>query len=104
MLITTTDSVPGHNVVAVIGYVSGNSVKARNIGSDMLAGLKSLVGGEIHQYAKLMNDTRQVAIDRMIEQATKSGANAIVGMRLVTSEIMQNCSELCAYGTAVVID
>lgn len=104
MLITTTDCVPGHTIVKVIGYVSGNSVKARHIGSDILAGLKTIVGGEVHQYAKLMNDTRQVALDRMVLQATQLGANGIVGMRLVTSEIVQGCSELCAYGTAVVIE
>ena len=68
-----------------------------------MAGLKSIVGGDINQFAALMNDTRQQAIDRMVKQAEAQGANAIIGMRLATSEIMQGCSELCAYGTAVVI-
>lgn len=103
MIIATTDSIPGHTIVQTLGYVSGNSVKARHVGSDIMAGLKSIVGGEISGYTKLMNDTRQVAIDRMVEEAASKGANAIVGMRLATSEVMQGCSELCAYGTAVVI-
>lgn len=76
---------------------------ARHIGSNFMAGLKSIVGGDINQYAALMNDTRQQAIDRMVLQAEAQGANAIIGMRLATSEISQGCSELCAYGTAVVI-
>lgn len=103
MIITTSDSVPGRTIVRTIGYVSGNSVKARHIGSNFMAGLKSIVGGDINQFAALMNDTRQQAIDRMVQQAEAMGANAIIGMRLATSEIMQGCSELCAYGTAVVI-
>lgn len=103
MLITTTDSIPGHEIVQVIGLVTGNSVKARHIGSDILAGLKNITGGEISGYTKLMNDTRQVALNRLTEQATQYGANAIVGMRLATSEVMQGCCELCAYGTAVII-
>ena len=103
MIITTSDNVPGHMIEKTIGYVSGNSVKARHIGSNFMAGLKSIVGGDINQFAALMNDTRQQAIDRMVAQAEAKWENAIVGMRLATSEIMQGCSELCAYGTAVVL-
>ena len=103
MIIKPSDSVPGQTIERTIGYVSGNSVKTRHIGSNFMAGLKSIVGGDINQFAALMNDTRQQAIDRMVKQAEAQGANAIIGMRLATSEIMQGCSELCAYGTAVVI-
>lgn len=103
MIITTSDSVPGCTIVKTLGYVSGNSVKARHIGSNLMAGLKSIVGGDINQFATLMNDTRQQAIDRMVKQAEAMGANGIIGMRLATSEIMEGCSELCAYGTAVII-
>lgn len=104
MIITTSDTVPGYSIVKTIGYVSGNSVKARHVGSTILASLKTIVGGDINQFAKLMNDTRQQAINRMVQEAQIKGANAIVCMRLATSEIAQGCSELCAYGTAVVID
>lgn len=103
MIITTSDTVPGHTIEKTIGYVSGNSVKARHVGSTLLASLKTIVGGDINQFATLMKDTRQQAINRMMEEAQAKGANAIVCMRLATSEIAQGCSELCAYGTAVVI-
>lgn len=103
MIITTTDTIPGATIEQTLGFVSGNNVKARNAAVDMLAGLKTIVGGEIASYTKLMNDTRQVAIDRMVQEAQAMGANAIVGVRLASSEVMQGCCELCAYGTAVVI-
>ncbi len=103
MLITTTDNVPGMRIARTIGFVSGNAVKTRNAISDTFAGIKSIFGGEVGQYTKLMNDTRQLAMSRMMEQATALGANAICGLRFAGSEVMEGCSELCAYGTAVVV-
>ncbi len=102
MLITTTDTIPGQRIETTLGFVSGNAVKARNAISSSIADFKSMFGGEVSQYTKLMNDTRTLAMNRMIAQATAMGANAICGVRFVGSEVMQGCSELCAYGTAVI--
>ncbi len=103
MIVTTTDTVPGRQIVKALGFVSGNAVKTRHVGSHMLAGLKSVFGGEVGQYTELMNSTRQLAMSRMVAQATAMGANAVCGLRFVGTEVMEGCSELCAYGTAVVV-
>ncbi len=104
MIICTTDTVPGQNISRSLGLVTGNAVKARHVGSDIMASLKGLVGGEITQYTKLMNDTRDMALGRLKDNAIAMGANAVVCVRFATSEIGQGVSELCAYGTAVVLD
>ncbi|RKZ24611.1 YbjQ family protein [bacterium] len=101
MIITTTFDVPGRKIVKILGLVRGNTVRARHVGKDILAGLKNLVGGEIVEYTKLMAESREQAIDRMVEEAEKLGADAIVGVRFMTSSVMQNASEILVYGTAV---
>jgi uncharacterized protein YbjQ (UPF0145 family) len=104
MIITTSDHVEGKSIVKTIGLVKGNTIRARHVGEDFMAGLKKIVGGEIGQYTKMMSEAREEAIKRMEEEAKSKGANAIVGMRLATSMIMQNASEVLAYGTAVVLE
>ena len=104
MIITTSDQVEGKTVVKTVGLVKGNTIRARHVGRDIRAGLKSLVGGEITDYTKMMADARDQAIQRMVEDAEKKGANAVVGMRLSTSMIMQNAAEVLAYGTGVVLE
>ena len=104
MLIVTTPNVPGNKIVRVLGLVRGNTIRARHIGRDILAGLRHMVGGEIHEYAKLMGESREQAIDRMMAEAEELGANAIVSTRITTSVIMSGAAEMLAYGTAVVIE
>lgn len=101
MLIVTTDAVKGREIQEVIGYVKGSTIQAKHVGKDIMAGLKTLVGGEIKGYADMMNEARKIAIGRMVEEAEGKGANAIVGFRLQSSAVMQGASEIIAYGTAV---
>lgn len=101
MTVTTTDFIPGRRVVRVLGLVQGSSIRARHVGQDILAALKNLTGGEINEYTKLMAESREQCLDRMREQAAILGADAVVGVRFITTSIMQNASELVAYGTAV---
>ncbi len=101
MLISTTDIVPGKEIVEVIDIARGSTVRARNIGRDIFAGLKNLVGGEISEYTKLMADAREEAIDRMIADAESLNADAIINVRFMTAMVMQGASEILAYGTAV---
>ena len=103
MILVTTFEVPGHEVEKTLGLVRGNSVRARHIGHDIMAGLKNIVGGEIPEYTKMMAQSREEAISRMKEQAEKMGGNAIVGVRFTTSMAMQGAAELLVYGTAVVL-
>lgn len=104
MLVTTTDDAPGHRVVRVLGLVRGNTVRTRNIGADILAGLRNLVGGEVNEYTKMLAQSREQSIDRMRAEALALGANAIVGVRFTTSTVMQGAAEILAYGTAVVLE
>ncbi len=104
MLCTTTHEVAGKRIVKTIGLVRGNTIRARHLGHDFLAGLKNLVGGEINDYTKMIAECREEALDRMIAQAEVNGANAVVGVRFATSEMMEHAAELLAYGTAVVIE
>ena len=99
--VATTDFVPGYTVVHAIGVVRGNSIRARHIGRDIMAGLRSIVGGEIREYTKMMAESREQAIDRMIDQARGLGADAIINVRFTTSAVMAGAAELLAYGTAV---
>ena len=101
MIVTTSDSVAGREIVTTLGVVRGNVVRARFVGTDILAGLRMLAGGEINEYTKLMAEAREQAVDRMIRDAQSVGADAIVAMRLTTSMIMQGSAEILAYGTAV---
>ena len=103
MLITTMNDVPGHEVTDVYGEVFGLTVRSRNVGSQIGAGLKSILGGELKGMTKALADSRTEVIQRMTEEAEAKGANAIVAMRFDTSEMGSNWTEICAYGTAVKI-
>ena len=104
MIVVTSPTVPGKIIIRTIGLVSGNTIRARHVGKDILAGLRNLVGGEITEYAKLLAESREQAIDRMMAQAEKLDANAIVSMQFSTSVIMGGAAEMMAYGTAVIVD
>ena len=104
MLLSTTDNIPGKKIVKHLGLAKGNTIRARHIGRDIMAGLRNIVGGEITDYTKMMAESREQALDRMIEDANSKGANAIVSMKFATSMIMQSASEILAYGTAVVVE
>ncbi|MGG3471186.1 YbjQ family protein [Neobacillus pocheonensis] len=101
MIIVTTEFLPGREIKELFGLVKGSTVQSKHIGKDLLAGLKTIVGGEIKEYTDMLNEARQKAIERMVEEAKDLGANAIIGMRLQSSSVMQGASELIAYGTAV---
>ncbi len=103
-ILSTTETVPGKRVVEVKGLAQGNAVRARNIGRDIMAGLRNIVGGEVTEYTRLMTESRALATNRMVESAEGMGANAVVGIRYVTSMVMSGASELLAYGTAVVVE
>ncbi len=104
MIVVTTDAVPGKRVVRVFGLVRGNTVRCRNIAKDITALMKNITGGEVREYTKLMAECREQALDRMREDAVKLGANAVVGTRFMTSEIMEHGAEILVYGTAVVVE
>ena len=104
MLIVTSDTVANHRIVKTIGLVRGNTVRARHVGKDIIAGLRGIVGGEIHEYTKLMAESREHTIDRMVAEALQLGANAIVTTRFTTSVIVGGAAELLAVGTAVLIE
>jgi uncharacterized protein YbjQ (UPF0145 family) len=101
MLVTTQDNFADYEIVETLGLVKGNTIRARHVGKDILAGLRNLVGGEITEYTKMLAESREQAIDRMIANAGKLGANGIVCMRFTTSTVMAGSAELLAYGTAV---
>lgn len=101
MIISTTETIPNKVIVECLGVARGSTVRAKNIGADIFAGLKNIVGGEIEEYTKLQAQAREQAMQRMIQDAERMGADAIVGFRLATSMIMQGASEILAYGTAV---
>lgn len=101
LALSNTESIPGKTIVEFYGVVSGNTVRAKHIGRDIMAGLKNIVGGELVAYTELLQDSRQEALDRMVEQARSMGANAVVNIRFATSSISQGAAELFAYGTAV---
>ncbi|MEN3157727.1 heavy metal-binding domain-containing protein [Alkalimonas sp. NCh-2] len=101
MLFTTTDTLPGYQIQAVLGVVTGNVVQSKHVGRDIMAGLKGIVGGELKGYTEMMSEARDKAIQRLVEEASKLGADAVVGIRFTTSAILAGSSELLAYGTAV---
>ena len=101
MIISTIETIAGRQVTEVLGIVRGNSVRARHVGRDIVAGIKNLVGGEISEYAELQAQTREQATRRMITDAERQGADAVVGVRYTTSMIAQGASEILSYGTAV---
>lgn len=104
MLVVTTENIKGYKVTDVKGQSFGVVVRSRGLGGNIIAGLRSLVGGEIHEYTSLLEDTRKQAIDRLVKNAQAMGANAVVMMRFDSSEIGQTMSEIVAYGTAVVVE
>ena len=101
MIITTTENIPGKEIVEILGLSRGSTVRARNVGRDIFAALKNLIGGEINEYTKLQADSREQALQRMIKDAESLGADAVVNVRITTSMIMQGVAEILAYGTAV---
>ncbi len=102
MILCSTDEIPGFRIVRTLGLVRGNTVRARNVGVDIMASLKALVGGEIGDYTKMLAESREQSIDRMRAHALELGANAIVAVRFTTSTVMQGAAEMLVYGTAVV--
>ncbi|MFN4179835.1 MAG: YbjQ family protein [Armatimonadota bacterium] len=104
MIVVTLSEVPGYRIVKVLGVVKGSTVRAKHIGKDILAGLRQIVGGEIKEYTEMLAEARAEAERRMIEEAEKLGANAIVNVRYTTSGVMANAAEILAYGTAVLIE
>ena len=101
MIITTTSTVPGNEITKILGIARGSTVRARNIGRDIFAGLKNIVGGEIEEYTKLQAQSREQAMQRMVKDAERLGADAVINVRFGTSMVMQGAAEMLAYGTAV---
>jgi len=101
MIITTTSTVPGNEITEILGVARGSTVRARNIGRDIFAGLKNIVGGEIEEYTKLQAQSREQAMQRMVKDAERLGADAVINVRFGTSMVMQGAAEMLAYGTAV---
>jgi len=101
MIVTTTETVPGKTINKILGIVRGNTIRARWFGRDMLAGLKTIIGGEIKSYTTMINQAREEAMSRMLAEAEKQGADAIVNVRFTTSDVMQGAAEVMVYGTSV---
>jgi len=104
LIIVTSDSVETKQMKEVLGIVNASTVRARHVGRDIMAGLRTIVGGEVQEYTKLLAEAREIAVQRMVEKAEAMGANAVVGTRFMTSTIMGGASEILVYGTAVVVE
>lgn len=104
MITSNTETIPGRTIVEFYGVVTGNTVRAKHLGRDIMAGLKNIVGGELKGYTELLQDSREEAVNRMVQQAESMGANAVVNVRFATSSIAQGAAELFAYGTAVRVE
>lgn len=104
MLVSTTETIAGRTIIETLGVVRGNTIRARHVGTDIVASLRNLVGGEVSEYTKLLAEARQQAYDRMMADARSMGADAIVSMRFSTSAIATSAAEILAYGTAVKLD
>ncbi len=104
MIVVNTETIPGKKIVEVLGIVKGNTIRARHVGKDILAALKNIVGGEIEEYTKMVAESREQSMDRMVEDARKLGADAVVNVRFMTASMMQGAAELLAYGTAVKLE
>lgn len=104
MLLTNLEIVPGKKITQHLGLVQGNSVRAKHVGRDIMAGLKNVFGGELRGYTELLQESRDEAVERMIEQAEAAGANAVLNVRFSTSSVTQGAAELFAYGTAVILE
>ncbi len=103
MIIITSAQIEGKKIVKTVGLVKGSTIRAKHLGKDIMAAFRGLAGGEITEYTRMMAEAREEAIQRMVEDAEKQGANAVVEMRLATSMVMQNAAEVLAYGTGVVV-
>lgn len=104
MIVVTTDFVTGKKIVKVLGLARGNSIRCRHVGKDILAGFRNMVGGEVPEYTKMMAESREQSIDRMIAEAKALGANAVIGVKFSTSMMMTSAAEILAYGTAVLLE
>ena len=104
MILVTTETIPGRQIQQTLGVVRGNTIRARHIGKDIGAVFRNIIGGEIVEYTKLMGESREQALDRMVQHAENLGANAVVSIRFATSMIMGGAAELLAYGTAVILE
>jgi len=104
MILTTSNNIAGRQIRETLGLVRGNTIRAKHIGKDILAGLRNIVGGEIKEYTEALNEAREEAMKRMIKDAEGLGADAIVGIRFTTSQIMSGAAELLVYGTAVKLE
>ncbi len=103
MIITTSEQVEGRAITKTIGLVKGSTIRAKHLGKDIIAAFRGIAGGEITEYTRMMAESREQALQRMVQDAEKQGANAIVGMKFTTSMVMQNAAEILAYGTGVVL-
>jgi uncharacterized protein YbjQ (UPF0145 family) len=104
MIITTADQIEGKRITQTYGLVKGSAIRAKHVGRDIVAALRNLVGGEIPEYTKLMGESREQALQRMVQEAESQGANAVVGVRITTSMIMSGAAEILVYGTAVKVE
>jgi uncharacterized protein YbjQ (UPF0145 family) len=104
MIVVTTDFVHGKKIVKMLGLVRGNSIRCRHLGKDIMAGFRNIVGGEVPEYTKMMAESREQSIDRMVAEARTLGANAVIGINFSTSMMMTNAAEILVYGTAVVLE
>lgn len=104
MILSTSREIAGKRIVKTLGLVKGNTIRARHVGKDIIAAMRNITGGEIFEYTKMLAQAREESLDRMIEQAEKLGANAIVEVRFTTSMVMSAAAEILAYGTAVVVE
>jgi uncharacterized protein YbjQ (UPF0145 family) len=104
MITTTPGNIAGHRIVKTHGLVRGNTLRARHVGRDIMAGLRAMVGGEITDYTKMLAEAREQALDRMVEEASQMGANAVIGIEFATAYVMANVAEVLVYGTAVTIE
>jgi uncharacterized protein YbjQ (UPF0145 family) len=104
MTLVTTEGIPGKRIVRVVGLAKGNTIRSRHIGKDIMAALRGLVGGEVTEYTKMLAESREQSLDRLVADAESLGANAVVCLRFTTASMMQGAAELLAYGTAVVVE
>ena len=104
MIVVTSETIANKKITKTLGFVRGNTVRARHIGKDILAGFRNIIGGEVHEYAKLIAESREQSIDRMVAEAEGLGANAIIATRFTTSVMMGGAAELLAIGTAVLVE
>ncbi|MFZ5945296.1 MAG: YbjQ family protein [Bacillota bacterium] len=103
MILVNTETIPGKEIVEVMGLVKGSTIRAKHIGKDILSGLKHMVGGELTEYEVMLREARQISVSRMVEEAQTKGANAIVNIRFTSASVSQGAAEVLVYGTAVVI-